>query len=78
MTDREKLLKTSDIEKFIEERRYFIDRHVYSGEEKEGANHIIDCLWEWWEMFFESDWRPTSRPCFDKPAGVAILHRETV
>ena len=27
---------------------------------------------------FYFKWHPSSRPCFDKPAGVAILHGETL
>lgn len=27
---------------------------------------------------YPSTYKPTSRPCFDKPAGVPILHGETI
>ena len=74
MTDREKLQKAIDILK-----------HYYN------AVHDQDLGFDWKVGFKEALWvlkinhdsygcsyQPSSRPCFDKPAGVAILHGETL
>ena len=36
------------------------------------AFHVV------WNKFCSMNYQPTSRPCFDKPAGTPILHRETL
>lgn len=67
----------TDREKKIEFREYLVESIFNLGVfSKYHLSHALDKF----DSLFgtNGDYRPSSRPCFDKPAGVPILHGETV
>ena len=62
MTDREKVDKLNEI-----------GCNIISYSDTPTVSRFINSLYD-----RHFPWQPTSRPCFDKPAGTPILHGETV
>lgn len=74
MTDREKLdyIKTEIQDQIRADK--VISRSMMAMERISMCQDILSLI----NKLTIGDYRPSSRPCFDKPAGVAILHEETV
>lgn len=72
MTDREKL---RDIRIYCNGVKHLLDCDELS---KPSFGHMYDMLNAIYSIMAEPQYQPSSRPCFDKPVGVPILHGETV